>query len=133
MVATSTTCLKTTLYTLSVVIFFIAVLIYFSARSQSVESYKPSRYAKGQDSDDTPLPAKGQDSDDTPLPYVAVLEYGDQLGGAMRRFVHLIRLASKWKRRAVDPFILGSGLGIPHRATLRDSIYLSSFYNLSHL
>ena len=66
-----------------------------------------------------------------PLSYIAVLKYADQLGGAMLRFAQLLHLTAKWKRHGVEPFVLGSGLGIPRKGNLDGLFHLSDIYNLS--
>ena len=68
-----------------------------------------------------------------PWSYIVVLNYADQLAGAIRRFAQLLYLTAKWKRNGVDPFLLGSGLGIPRKANLDDVLHLSDFYNLSSI
>ena len=65
--------------------------------------------------------------------YIVALEYADQLGGAMHRFAQLLQLTAKWKRHGVEPFVLGSGLGIPRKGNLEGLLHLSDIYNLSSL
>ena len=67
------------------------------------------------------------------LSYVAVLEYADQLGGAMRRFAQLLNITAKWKKHGVDPFVLDSHLGIPRKGKLDGLFHLSDIFNLSSL
>ena len=66
-------------------------------------------------------------------PYIVAFRYADQLGGAILRFAQLLYLTAEWKRNGVDPFLLGSGLGIPSKANLDDLLHLSDIYNLSSL
>ena len=68
-----------------------------------------------------------------PWSFIVVLEYADQLAGATLRFAQLLYLTAKWKRNGVDPFVLGSGLGIPRKANLDNLLHFSDIYNLSSL
>ena len=111
----------------------VSLLLYFSSRSVTIAKNPTPR----------PISRPLNVSEDIesilhrqykpPLSYIVVLEYADQLGGAMPRFAQLLQLTAKWKRHGVEPFVLGSGLGIPRKGNLEGLLHLSDIYNLSSL
>ena len=113
----------------------VSLLLYFSL---SVSSSIPSSLINGENprplnEESRPLYEGISHRRYKPWSYIVVLNYADQLAGAIRRFAQLLYVTAKWKRNGVDPFVLGSGLGIPRKANLDDLLHLSDIYNLSSL